>query len=129
MPILKGALIAPETGAGGGEEGDIAGAADPHRLALLVPDLVIPDEPLNDFGHDPGFLFPDLIAIEPALVVFMAIVDRNFAAVFSDQKGVIGQAYDHAMFDYFLNRILHRLPSVSRRSAMARDRAIRSCTS
>jgi hypothetical protein len=47
--VLKGALVAPETGAGGGEEGDIPGSANPHSLAALVPDLVIPDEPLNSF--------------------------------------------------------------------------------
>src|SRR5438067_6062198 len=41
-----------------------------------------------------------------------AIVNRNFAAVSSNQKGMIGQAYDHAMFDYFLDRILHRLAGV-----------------
>ena len=78
MAIFKGALVAPETGAGGGEEGDIAGAADPHGLALLVPDLVIPDEPLNDLGHDARFVFAHKIAIEFALVVFVAIIDRDF---------------------------------------------------
>src|ERR1700730_4679945 len=78
MPMLKGALVAPETGAGGGEEGDIAGTTDPHGLPALVPDLVIPDEPLNDLGHDARFLFPHEIAIEFAVVVFVAIVDRNF---------------------------------------------------
>src|SRR5271166_6802163 len=78
MAIFKGALVAPETGAGGGEEGDIAGAADAHGLPTLVPDLVIPDEPLNDLGHDGGFVFAHKIAIELALVVFVAIIDRDF---------------------------------------------------
>jgi hypothetical protein len=78
MPIFEGALVAPEAGAGGGEEGDIAGAADPHGLALLVPDLAIPDEALNDPGHDGGFVFAHKIAIEFALVVFVAIIDRDF---------------------------------------------------
>src|SRR5271165_1690494 len=78
MPIFKGALVAPETGTGGGEEGDIAGAADPHGLPLLVPDLVISDEGLNDLGHDGGFVFAHKIAIEFALVVFVAIIDRDF---------------------------------------------------
>ena|SRR5712671_637116 len=78
MAIFEGALVAPETGAGGGEEGDIAGAADPHGLALLVPDLVIADQALNDLGHDGGFVFPHEIAIEFSLVVFVAIIDRDF---------------------------------------------------
>ena len=49
--MLKGALVTPETGAGGGEEGDVSGAADPHDLPVLVPDLVISDKPLDDFGQ------------------------------------------------------------------------------
>src|SRR6202040_748382 len=78
MPMLKSAFVTPETGAGGGEEGDVSGAADPHGLPVLVPDLVIPDKPLDDRGHDARFLFPHKIAIEFAVVVFVAIVDRNF---------------------------------------------------
>ena len=80
MPEFKGALVAPETGAGGGEERDIAGAADPHRPGPLVPDLIIPDEPLSDFGNDAGFLLPHKIGIEAAPVVFVAILDRDFEA-------------------------------------------------
>src|SRR5712692_10206552 len=78
MPIFKSALVAPKAGAGRGEQGDIAGAADPHGLALFVPDLVIPDKPLNDLGHNGGFVFAHKIAIESALVVFVAILDRDF---------------------------------------------------
>src|ERR1700726_1895121 len=78
MPMLKGSLVAPETGAGGGEEGDIAGTAGSHGLAVLVPDLGIPDKPLDDLGDDARFLFPHKIAIEFAVVVFVAIVDRDF---------------------------------------------------
>ena len=77
---FKGAFVAPKTGPGGGEEGDIAGAADPHGLVALVPDLVIPDEPLHDLGHDAGFFLPHQIGIEPAPVVFVVIVDRDFEA-------------------------------------------------
>src|ERR1700730_523080 len=78
MAIFKGALVTPETGASGGEEGDIAGAADAHGLPLLVPDLVIPDQTLDDLGHDGGFVFAHKIAIEFAVVVFVAITDRDF---------------------------------------------------
>src|SRR5260370_40036808 len=78
MAIFKGALVAPETGAGGGEEGDIAGTADAHGPPMLVPDLVIPDKALNDLGHDAGFVFPHEIAIEFSLVVFVAIIVRDF---------------------------------------------------
>src|SRR5262245_8561147 len=78
MAIFKGALVAPETGAGGGEEGDIACATDAHGLPLLVPDLIIADEPLNDLGHYGGFVFAYELAIEFSLVVFVAIIDRNF---------------------------------------------------
>jgi len=52
--------------------------ADAHGLLLLVPDLVIPDEPLNDLGHDGRFLFAHKIAIEFALVVLVALIDRDF---------------------------------------------------
>src|SRR5205823_736808 len=78
MAIFKGALVAPETGAGGGEEGDIAGAADAHGLPLLVPDLVIPDKALNGLGHDGGFVFAHELAIQFSLVVFVAIIDWDF---------------------------------------------------
>src|SRR4029077_10121939 len=77
-PTFKSALVAPETGAGGGEEGDVSGAADPHGLTVLVPDLVIPNKPLDDRGHDPGFMFPHKIATKSALVVLVAIVDQAF---------------------------------------------------
>jgi hypothetical protein len=40
--------------------------------------LVISDKPLNDLGPDAGFVFPHEIAIEFSLVVFVAIIDRNF---------------------------------------------------
>ena len=59
MATFKGALVSPEAGAGGGEEGDIAGAADPHRLGPFVPDLIVPDEPLHDLGHDDCFVLAD----------------------------------------------------------------------
>jgi hypothetical protein len=78
MAKFKGALVAPETGPGGSEESDVAGAADPLPVAVLVPDLIIPNEPLNDFGHDARFLFPHKLGIESALAVFVAIVDWNF---------------------------------------------------
>ena len=80
MATFKGALVSPKAGAGGSEEGDIAGAADPHGLGPLVPDLIIPDEPLNDLGHDDCFVLADELAIEFALVVFVAVVDRDFEA-------------------------------------------------
>src|SRR5215471_3883833 len=78
MARFERTLVTPETGAGGGEQGDIAGAADPYRLRAFVPDLVIPDEPLNNLGHDARFVFPYAIAIEPAVVVLVRVIDRNF---------------------------------------------------
>src|ERR1700740_3015976 len=78
MAMFKGALVAPETGASGGEERDIAGAADAHGLPLLVPDVVIPDQTLDDLGYEGAFVFAHKIAIEFALVVFVAIIDRDF---------------------------------------------------
>jgi hypothetical protein len=76
-PVLKGALVTPETGARGGEEGDIAGSAKPHRSGPLVPNLVMPDEPLNDLGNDCSFVFAHQVAIELAIVVFVAVVDHD----------------------------------------------------
>src|SRR5271170_2570702 len=80
MATFKGALVSPKAGTGGSEEGDIAGAADPHGLLVLVPDLIIPDEPLNDLSHDDCFVLADELAIEFALAVFYAPVDRDFEA-------------------------------------------------
>jgi hypothetical protein len=71
-------LIAGERCPRGGKEGDIAGTADPHGLPVLVPDLVIADKPLDDRGHDASFVLPHKIAIEFAVVVFVAIVDWDF---------------------------------------------------
>jgi hypothetical protein len=78
MAMFKCALVSPEAGAGGSEEGDIAGAADPHGLPVLVPDLVISNEPMDDLGHEAGFVFADKITIEFAVVVFVAVVYRDF---------------------------------------------------
>src|ERR1700741_4861508 len=86
MAIFKGALVTPETGASGGEEGDIAGAADAHGLPLLVPDLVIPDQTLDDLGYDGCFVSAQKIAIELALVVFVAIIGRDFET--SDRRAI-----------------------------------------
>ena len=80
MPIFEGPLIAPKAGAGGGQEGDIAGATDSRGLGPLVPNLVIADEPLNDLGDDGRLVFAHQLSIEPAVVVFVAVVDRDFEA-------------------------------------------------
>jgi|SRR5215469_12715004 len=86
MAAFKSALVTPQTGARGGEQGDIASAANAHRSGPLIPDLVIPDDSLNNLSDDARFVLAHTIAVDPALVVFVAVVDRNFET--SDRRTI-----------------------------------------
>jgi hypothetical protein len=73
MAIFEGALVGQRLAPVGARRAISPARQTAHCLGPLVPDLVIADQPLNDLGHDAGFVFPDEIAIEFSLVDLLLV--------------------------------------------------------
>jgi hypothetical protein len=72
---FKRTLITPEAGPGRREQCDVPGTARLHFPGVLVPDLIVADEALDDFGDNARFLLAHEFGIQFAPAVPVAVVD------------------------------------------------------